>query len=128
MTKPIIAAAIFVTALLAPAVAQAVETSVQIELGTQSDFERRSVLYDCSAGEPFSVTYINAAPNFLALVPIADEPELHVFASVISASGARYASGQWIWWTSGADASLYDATLGEDAEPVLTCAEMNNTP
>jgi len=127
MTK-FIAAAILAAALLTPAAAQAVETSVQIELGTQSDFERRVVVYDCSAGEPFSVTYINAAPNFLALVPIADEPELHVFASVISASGARYASGQWVWWNKGVDASLYDATLGDDAEPVLTCSEMNNTP
>ena len=127
MTQPLFIA-LLATALLAAVPTQAVETSIELELGTDSDFERREILYDCSAGEPFSVTYINAAPNFLALVPIADEPELHVFASVISASGARYAAGQWVWWTKGADASLYDITLGEDADPVLTCSEMNNTP
>lgn len=127
MTKSMLAA-LLATCLLLPAAAHAVETSIEIELGTDGDFERRQILYDCSDGEPFDVTYINAAPNFLALVPIADEPELHIFASVVSASGARYASGQWIWWTKGPDASLYDATLGEDAEPVLTCSEMNNTP
>ncbi|WP_316355542.1 MliC family protein [Devosia sp.] len=127
MTQPLFIA-LLATALLAAVPTQAVETSIELELATDSDFERREILYDCSAGEPFSVTYINAAPNFLALVPIADEPELHVFASVISASGVRYVSGQWAWWTKGADASLYDITLGEDAEPVLTCSEMTNTP
>lgn len=127
MTKPMLAA-LLATALLAPAAAGAVETSIQLELGTQSDFERRIILYDCTTGEPFDVTYINAAPNFLALVPIAEEPERIVFTAVIAASGVRYASGQWVWWTKGADASLYDVTLGEDAEPVLTCSELNNTP
>lgn len=125
MLKPALALLLAATAVIPVA---AVETSIEIELGTTGDFERREILYDCSEGEPFDVTYINAAPNFLALVPIADEPELHVFTSVISASGARYASGQWIWWTKGVDASLYDLTLGEDAEPVLTCTEFVNTP
>lgn len=127
MTRPILAT-LLATALLAPIAAQAAETSIQIELATQSDFERRVIRYDCAAGEPFAVTYINAAPNFLALVPIEAEPEQLVFTAVISASGVRYAAGQWVWWTKGADASLYDATLGEDAEAVLTCSEMNNTP
>jgi membrane-bound inhibitor of C-type lysozyme len=121
-------AVLLAASLLAPTAAQAIETSLQIELATDTDFERRVMQYDCSAGEPFSVTYINAAPNFLALVPIAEEPEPLVFAAVVAASGARYAAGQWVWWTKGAEASLYDATLGEDAEPVLTCSEMTNTP
>lgn len=121
-------AVLLAASLLAPTAAQAIETSLQIELATDTDFERRVMQYDCSAGEPFSVTYINAAPNFLALVPIAEEPERLVFAAVVAASGARYVAGQWVWWTKGAEASLYDATLGEDAEPVLTCSEMTNTP
>jgi membrane-bound inhibitor of C-type lysozyme len=121
-------AALLAASLLAPTAAQAVETSLQIELSAQSDFERRVMQYDCSAGEPFSVTYINAAPNFLAVVPIESEPEPLVFAAVVAASGARYAAGQWAWWTKGAEASLYDVTLGEDAAPVLTCSEMTNTP
>lgn len=127
MTKTALAA-LLASALLAPSSAQAVEASLQIELATSADFERRVMLYDCSAGEPLSVTYINAAPNFLALVPIAEEPEPLVFAAVVAASGVRYAAGQWVWWTKGAEASLYDATLGDDAAPVLTCSEMTNTP
>lgn len=127
MTKPVLVA-FLAAALLVPSTAGAIETSIQIELSTNTDFERRVMVYDCGATEPISVTYINAAPNFLAIVPIAEEPEPLIFASVIAASGARYASGQWVWWSKGADASLYDATLGEDAEPVLTCSELNNTP
>lgn len=121
-------AALLATALLAPVAAHAAGASLQLELSTTTDFERRVMVYDCAAGERFSVTYVNAAPNFLALVPIAEEPEPLVFAAVISASGVRYAAGHWIWWTKGVDASLYDVTLGDDAEPVLTCAELNNTP
>lgn len=127
MTHPMFAAAI-VTALLAPGAAMAIESSVAINLATQSDFERRVMHYDCATDQPMTVTYINAAPNFLALLPIAEEPEELVFTAVIAASGVRYAAGQWVWWTKGADASLYDLTLGEDAEAVLTCAEVINTP
>lgn len=122
-------AALLSVAALTPASVGAVETSLQLQLGGDTgDFERRTVLYDCSDGEPFDVIYLNAAPNFLALVPIADEPAFRVFAAVESASGARYAAGHFIWWTKGAEASLYDTTLGEDAAAILTCAEMNNTP
>lgn len=114
--------------LLLCAPAAAAQSSLQIELGSGGDFERRVVTYDCAAEAPLVVTYLNAAPNFLALVPVAGEVEELVFAAVISASGVRYAAGQWIWWTEGAEASLYDATLGEDADAVLTCTEINNTP
>lgn len=114
--------------LAAPA-AHAAGSALHLELSTGGgDFERRSVVYDCGTAEPVQVTYINAAPNFLALVPIAEEPEPLLFAAVIAASGARYAAGQWIWWSRGTEASLYDATLGEDAEPMLTCLEVINTP
>ena len=124
-------AAIVSATLLASTGASAVDTSLQIQLGGDGfggDFERRTVLYDCSDGEPFDVIYINAAPNFLALVPIADEPAFRIFAAVESASGARYAAGRFIWWTEGPDASLFDTTLGAEAAAVLTCSEMNNTP
>lgn len=108
--------------------AGAVESTLQLQLSTDQDFERRTSTYDCAAETPFVVTYINAAPNFLALVPVeADTPPL-LFASVISASGARYASGQWVWWSKGPEASLYDTTQGEDAPAVLTCSEIIDTP
>lgn len=127
MTKPILAALLAAT-LLAPVSANAIEASIQLELGTNTDFERRIMVYNCAAELPITVTYINAAPNFLALVPVPEESEPLIFSAVISGSGARYAAGHWVWWNKGVDASLYDVTLGEDAEPVLTCSEVNNTP
>lgn len=113
--------------LVAPTMANAVESSVTINLGkgaSQTDVRP----YDCGAETPLVVTYVNANPNFLAILTVPDETEELLFASVISASGARYASGQWVWWSKGSDASLYDTTLGEDAEAVLTCTEIHDTP
>jgi len=122
-------AATFVAAMMLIAPAQATQTSLQLSITTQSgEFEQRVTRYDCGTETPFQVGYINAAPNFLAVVPVADEPQPVIFAAVLAASGARYAAGKWVWWTKGPDASLYDSTLGDDAEPVLTCSEINNIP
>jgi membrane-bound inhibitor of C-type lysozyme len=121
-----LAAAAALMALALPV--HAAETGLVLTLGSEGDFERRAHTYDCGTDTPLAVTYLNAAPNFLAIVPVEAESEPLVFASVISASGARYMSGQWTWWTRGSDAELYDATLGEDADPVLTCSEIINTP
>lgn len=129
MTLKLIPALALLTLAVVPA-ANAVEASLTITLGTDAsaDVERRSQTYECTTGEPFSVVYLNASPNFLALVPLPDETERLVFTSVIAASGVRYVSGKWAWWTKGPEASLYDLTLGEDAEPVNTCTELNNAP
>lgn len=121
-------ALVLLTAISLPTVAQAAQASLQITLDANADIQRHTVSYDCAAENPISVTYINAAPNFLALAPVPDETEPLVFASVISASGARYVSGQYVWLNNGTEASLFDETLGEDAEPILTCSEINNTP
>jgi membrane-bound inhibitor of C-type lysozyme len=120
-------AALALIGLASPALAQ---TSFQLSFGIAGDAERRVVSYDCTPaeGEPtvMQVEYINAAPNFLAIVP---GPEgSMIFATVISGSGARYAAGQYIWWTKGSDADLYDATLGEDAPPISHCSERIQTP
>lgn len=118
-------AALLLSALPA---ANAAEVSLQLQINTSRDFQRQTMSYDCAAESPLTVTYLNAAPNFLAVVPVADEAEDLIFVSVMSASGARYASGKWVWWTKGAEASLYDTTLGEDADPILTCSEATDTP
>lgn len=128
MTFNRITAIVLALGLTAPA-AQAVETTLQIQLGTGGrDFERRTMVYDCSAGDPITVEYINAVPNFLAFVPVEGEDEKLIFTAVIAASGVKYAAGQWVWWTKGVDASLYDLTLGEDAEAVKTCSEIVTSP
>jgi len=118
------------TALALAAPAAAVETGVTINLANElGDAGLRSVLYSCTDGEPFYVRYIDAAPNFLAIVPVPEEVEPLVFAGVVSPEqDTRYAAAHFEWRVSGADATLVDPAEPADAEPVLTCAELNNTP
>jgi len=48
---------------------------------------------------PFTVEYVNAGENHLAVLPVHGKPL--IFANVISGSGARYAAGRYIWWDAG---------------------------
>ena len=66
-------------------------STITLTLGTTSDAEKRIINYTCENADPFSVEYINAAPNFLALVPV--DGQTMVFSAVISASGVRYVAG-----------------------------------
>ncbi|RUT35079.1 hypothetical protein EMQ25_03760 [Arsenicitalea aurantiaca] len=111
--------------VLAAPPAFAVETSMQIVLELQGDAERNVVTYECEGIDPITVEYVNANPIFLAFVPV--DGEKLVFVNVLAASGARYASGQYVWWTRGAEATLHDEIAGEEAEP-LSCLELSGTP
>jgi membrane-bound inhibitor of C-type lysozyme len=117
------AACLAILALAAPAHAQ---TSFFLGLPITGDAERKMVRYDCEGAEGFDVEYINAAPNFLAFVPV--EGQTYLFTSVIAASGARYAAANYVWWNKGIDAELYDISQGEDGPPLLTCTEHIQTP
>ena len=115
--------AALLAALAAPAFADA---SVTIGLSVTGDLERKIVPYDCGTDTPLVVEYLNAAPDFLALVPIDGKPR--IFVNTLSASGAKYEAGQYVWWNKGSDATLSDITEGLDAAPVLTCSEVIETP
>ena len=116
-------APIALVALASPALA-AVDLNVGINLS--GDVQIVTTIYGCGGEEPVTVRYINAAPNFFAIIPI--EGVDIVFVNVLSGSGAKYVSGQYEWWNKGADATLHDVTEGLDAAPVLTCAENVQTP
>ncbi len=118
--------AFLATAGLLSGPALAAETAAQVELSIGGDAEIKTVTYDCEGIPSFAVQYINAAPNFLAIIPVQDET--YIFTTVLSASGARYASGNFVWWTKGPNADWYDLTQGEDAPPVFSCSEHNQTP
>ena len=122
MKKRLAALALALSASPAPAV----ETSMQLVLTLEGNAQRDVITYQCEGvDEPLVVEYVNAHPIFLALVPVAGESL--IFVNVISASGARYASGQYVWWTQGVEAQLYDETAGDDAEP-LSCFADADTP
>lgn len=118
------AAALIALSLSAPALAA--EPAMQVVIPLEGNAQQDVKTYHCEGiEEPLTVQYVNADPTFLAFVPI--EGKKLLFVNVIAASGARYASGQYVWWTKGATADLYDETKGQDAKPV-SCAEVNDTP
>jgi membrane-bound inhibitor of C-type lysozyme len=122
MLRRLALAPLFIAA--SPALA-AVDLNVGINLS--GDVQIITAVYGCGEGtEPLTVKYINAAPNFFAIVPV--EGQDVVFVNVVSASGAKYVSGVYEWWNKGADASLHNVTEGLDAAPVLTCSENVQTP
>ncbi|WP_051241508.1 META domain-containing protein [Stappia stellulata] len=89
-------------------------TEIRFELalpaGTQ--VETATINYNCEDRQ-LQVDYINAGPVSLAILNMADETV--VAAAVVSASGARYAGGEYVWWTRGArEASLALARDGDD--------------
>jgi len=122
MKRTLIAAAAL--AGISPALA-AVDLNVGINL--TGDVQIVTAVYGCGEdAEPLTVKYINAAPNFFAIMPIDGEDV--VFVNVVSASGAKYVSGVWEWWNKGSDGTLHNVTEGLDAAPVLTCSENVQTP
>lgn len=107
----------------------ALETSLQYVLTLTGDIERTQVRYECEGRDDLlQVEYVNAPPNYLAILPIEVGGEPLVFASVISASGARYAAGFSVWWTQGPEASFYDLRANDPDLPEFTCLEFNDIP
>lgn len=100
--------------------AKEAEADVTIRLPLSEPPDQISIDYDCD-GHAMTVEYYNAGPISLAVFAYEGEPV--VASNVLSASGARYAGGRFIWWAKGVEGSLYDLTLGEDAEPVAVCHE-----
>lgn len=84
--------------------------------------DSRSVDYKCDDGRTISVRYLNKGDNHLALVPVSDSSSL-VFANVISGSGAKYAAGQYVWWTKGQEATLYKDWKGGEPADGVACRE-----
>lgn len=89
-------------ALIAGSAQAGVTLSIPLETGATSSIT--TATYSCAGGEPFTVQYVNAGANALALLPV--DGEDRIFVNVVSGSGARYASGQYIWWSKGDTATL----------------------
>lgn len=110
--------------LAAAAMMGSTDVSAQVILSLSGDFQKTTHTYQCEGIEnPFAVEFINAEPNFLAIVPVGDRKM--VFVNVISASGAKYVAGQFEFWTKGAEATLSD--LQADPQSVQ-CNEINDIP
>jgi membrane-bound inhibitor of C-type lysozyme len=120
--KQIIVAAALAT-LAAPALADA-GVSLSVPLGGNTEI--KTVQYTCQNHDPVTMQYINAEPNFLAVLPL-DGKSL-IFVSVLAASGTKYASGQYELYSKGPAITLQDTTEGLDAAPVLQCTADDLAP
>ena len=96
--------------------ATAFATTITFDVPGSEAPTQATAAYDC-AGRKVSATYINAGANALAILHLGGETVVTV--NVLSGSGARYAGQQYIWWTKGTEADLYDLTKGDDAAGVL---------
>jgi membrane-bound inhibitor of C-type lysozyme len=99
-----------------------------IHLAGDAPVSRRVVQYQCDStgvqlGLPagaFPVEYLDGAGNSLAVLPIGGRSL--IFANVISASGARYASGRYVWWDAGGrGVHLYSDFDSLDGKKQATC-------
>ena len=99
-----------------------------IHLAGEEPVSRHVVQFQCDStgvqlGLPagvFPVEYLDGAGNSLAVLPIGGHSL--IFANVISASGARYASGRYIWWDAGSRGiHLYSDFDSLDGKQQATC-------
>ncbi len=100
------------------------DVSSAVILNFTGNVEQKVVQYNCEQPEPLTVRYVNAAPNYLAFLTV--EGRTLVFVTVLSASGAKYAAGEYEWWTKGSEATLANLTT-PDAAPIA-CTEISETP
>jgi membrane-bound inhibitor of C-type lysozyme len=92
-------------------------TDLTIHLSGTQPISRKTVQYQCdgqsaATGLPataFSVEYINGGGNSLVIVPV--NGASLIFTNVTSASGARYAAGQYIWWDAAGSVNFYSDSL-----------------
>lgn len=81
----------------------------------------KDVSYACKDGKDVTVSYVNAT-NGDSFAYLAIDGTPHVFVGVTSGSGARYASGRYIWWNKGETGTL--SLDGSNAAPLLSdCKE-----
>lgn len=92
--------------------------AIEIPLPEGIEAETAETAYTCGE-RSINVSYINAGDISLAL--LAFEDKTVVASNVLSASGARYAGGQYIWWTKGDSADLYDLMEGGEDTPAASC-------
>ena len=83
------------------------------------DIATRSwVHYTCDGGKKVTASYLNAR-NGQGFAVLRVKGKTMLFVDTLSASGARYVAGHYVWWTKGPGATLYDEMAEENALPML---------
>ena len=116
MKRRSLAAASLAAALL-PCIAGSA-SAAEVTLDLPGALDRQSVSYACGDGSAPKVTYYNLPNQSLAVVEIeAGKPRVYV--SVLAASGAKYVSGPYVFWTRGSRADMLDERKAD--APAVTC-------
>jgi membrane-bound inhibitor of C-type lysozyme len=77
--------------------------------------------YACNDHRHVEVSYIDTVEGD-SLAMLAIDGHAHIFVAALAASGVRYVSGPYVWWTKGSRASLKRDDDG-DGKPLLAdCA------
>ena len=98
-------------AMFSSANAVLAEVNLSISLNAGPESSLISETYVCDGDEPLAVQYVNSGANALAILQI--DGSVRIFVNVISASGAKYVSGSYTWWTKGDAATLENETASE---------------
>ena len=108
-----------VVVLALSAVSQVAQAAPLMPLPDIRTTHRVTQKYTCATGRILNVTYLNTSNGqSFAILPVKGKQML--FVNVMSGSGVRYQADVYTWWTKGPQANLYDATLGENAPPMLS--------
>ncbi|KQT85202.1 MliC family protein [Aurantimonas sp. Leaf443] len=114
MTRRFLLAAWLLGASSAVALAQGA-SGLTLEL--EGPAQRTRVAYACTNGPDLTVEYVNLPGNTMAILPV--EGRATLFVGLLSASGAKYASGPYVWWTKGNRGDLYDERVGDPKQNVV---------
>ena len=78
-------------------------------------YEELRIIYRCAGDVRLPVRYLNTNAGALAYLRAGGKKRL--FVSVMAASGVKYVSDRYVWWTKGDEAFLEDVT--RDEEPLV---------
>lgn len=107
---------LYTALLILGAGAGAADVSLSLAFDIGGSDSVTSIIYDCEDGEAYSVKYVIAGDNTLAIMDV--NLDDRVFVNVVSASGARYVSGSYVWWSKGDTATLENEL---ENGSILTC-------
>ncbi|EJF97173.1 MliC family protein [Bartonella taylorii] len=102
--------------------------SLVIEVPDDPEPTKETVIYQCNTEtkkERVEATYYNAGE--IGLVDLKWNGKRVIASNVISASGAKYAGAEYIWWTKKDEATFYNLINDPKEEMPLNCVEEKGT-
>ncbi|WP_144752289.1 MliC family protein [Bartonella saheliensis] len=102
--------------------------SLVIEVPDDPEPTTEVITYQCETGtnkEHVEVTYLNAGS--ISLVDFKWQEKRIIASRSMSASGAKYMGGPYIWWTKGNEATLSDLINDPEEKNLIQCLEEQKT-